>query len=240
MRAHPISEPVVDWPDVQIDRLDAAEGALHLAERFVAAYGCRVVQHVGRQAGAHYIYAIGGSFGGDLSGLAREAEAMVGDGKVEVLAHLVLLDHGTDSERDLRGPAQRLSLAHDGSLDAGEVAFGGRQQFLALAGALGSEIGIAADNQPLIGEVGAGDGGHVALVEQRELQGAALDQLLDRWGAQRGDPVEPGGLDIFGETRLGDHAAVADQHDVIEREPLLEFLDLGGERHRVAWLPSNT
>ena len=101
-------------------------------------------------------------------------------------------------------PAERLALASDSSLDAGEVAFGCRQQFLALARALGSEIGIAANNQPLIGEVGAGDGGHVALVEQRELQGAALDQLLDRWGAQRGDPVEPGGLDIFGETRLGD------------------------------------
>ncbi len=112
--------------------------------------------------------------------------------KIEVLAHLVLLDHGADRERDFGGAAQRIALARDGGLDAGEVAFGGRQQFLALAGALGGEIGVAADNQPLAGEVGAGDAGHVALVEQRELQGAALDQLLDRRGAQRGDPVKPG------------------------------------------------
>src|SRR5678816_1994033 len=58
MRAHAIGEPVIDRPHVQINGLDAAEGALDLAERFVAAYGCRIVQHVGRQAGAHYIYCL--------------------------------------------------------------------------------------------------------------------------------------------------------------------------------------
>src|SRR3984885_15986874 len=106
VRAHPIGEPVVDGPDVKIDRLDAAEGALHLAERLVATHGCRVVHHAGRQAGTHYIYAIGGGFGGDLGRLAREGEAVIGDGEMEVLAHLVLLDHGADGERDLGRPAQ--------------------------------------------------------------------------------------------------------------------------------------
>ena len=60
-----------------------------------------------------------------------------------------------------------------------------------------------------------------------------FEQLLDRRGAQRGDPVEPGGLDVFGDARLGDHAAVADQDDMVEAEALLELLDLGGQRHRV-------
>ncbi len=116
--AHAIGELVVDRPGVQIGWLDAAEGVLDLAERFVATQGCRVVQHVGWQASAHYIYTIGGRFGGDFGALACEGETLVGDGVIEVLAHprvkrpgasLVLLDHGTDGARDLGRPAQRLS-----------------------------------------------------------------------------------------------------------------------------------
>jgi hypothetical protein len=42
----------------------------------------------------------------------------------------------------------------------------GGQQVFALAGALGGEIRVAADHQPLAGEVGGGYAGHVALVEQ--------------------------------------------------------------------------
>jgi len=85
-----------------------------------------------------------------ISAILREAEAMVGDGKVEVLAHLVLLDHRPESERDFGLPAQRISLTCDGSLDTGQIAFGRGQHFLALARALSGKIGIAADNQPLI------------------------------------------------------------------------------------------
>ena len=80
MRAHAIGEPVVDRPQVQIDGLDAAEGALDLAVLICSCDVATSLQHVDRQAGAHYIYAIGGSFGGNLGGLAREDEAMVGDG----------------------------------------------------------------------------------------------------------------------------------------------------------------
>ena len=108
-----------------------------------------------------------------------------------------------------------------------------RRAGLPLAGALGGKIGVAADDQTLAGEVGCGDAGHVALVEQRELQGAALQQRLDRRRAQRGDPVEAGGLDVFGDARLGDHAAVADQDHMVEVEALLELLDLGRQRHRI-------
>jgi hypothetical protein len=49
-------------------------------------------------------------------------------------------------------------------------------------------------------------------------------------GAQRGDPVEPGWLDILLDACLGDHAAIADEHHVAELEPLLELVDLGGQR----------
>ena len=37
----------------------------------------------------------------------------------------------------------------------------------------------------------------------------------------------------LGDARLGDHAAVADQHDMVELEAPLELLDLGRQRHRV-------
>ena len=108
-----------------------------------------------------------------------------------------------------------------------------RRAGLPLAGALGGKIGVAADDQPLAGKIGCGNAGHVALVEQRELQGAGLQQRLDRRRAQGSDPVQAGGLDIVGDARLGDHAAIADQDHMVEVEALLEFLDLCRQRHRV-------
>jgi hypothetical protein len=80
---------------------------------------------------------------------------------------------------------QRITLAFDSVFDAGEILLGRGQQLFMLAAALGGEIGIAADHQPLAGEVGGGDGGHVARVEQRELQGAAVQQVLDGGATQR-------------------------------------------------------
>ncbi len=85
-------------------------------------------------------------------------------------------------------------LACDGGLDAQQVAFGGVKQFIARVRAFGGQIGITADPQAVAGEVGAGDAGHVTLVEQRQLQCPALQQVLDRRAAQGGDPLEPGGL----------------------------------------------
>src|SRR5271166_6527266 len=97
---------------------------------------------------------------------------------------ILCLSMTTDRERDLGGAAQRITFARDGGLDGGEVALGGGQQILALAAAFSGEIGVAADHQAFAGKVGGGDAGHVALVEQRELQRAALQQRLDRRGAQ--------------------------------------------------------
>ena len=39
VRAHPIGQPVMHRTDLQIDRLDAAEGALHPGQGFIAAHG---------------------------------------------------------------------------------------------------------------------------------------------------------------------------------------------------------
>ncbi len=41
------------------------------------------------------------------------------------------------------------------------------------------------------------------------------------------------GADLLGDARLGDHAAVADQDDMVEVEALLELVDLCGQGFRV-------
>jgi hypothetical protein len=143
-----------------------------------------------------------------------------------MLLHFIGVQHRPDGERDLRGAAQRIALALNPGPDAGELRLGGHQQVFALAAALGGEIGIAANHQPLAGEVRRGDARHVALIEQRELQGAAVQQVLDCRCAQCGDPVQAGGCDVLGDARLGDQAAVADQHHMGEAEALLELVDL--------------
>src|ERR1700722_6408061 len=111
---------------------------------------------------------------------------------------------------------------------------GRRQQVLALARALAREIGIAADDQPLARIVGRRDRCHVTLVEQRHLQRPGLDQRPDGRRAQRRDPVEPGRGDLGIEARLRDHATIADQRHTLEREALLDLVDLGRKRARIA------
>ena len=105
----------------------------------------------------------------------------------------------------------------------------------ALAGALARQLGVAADNQTLAGKVVRDDLRHVALVEQRELQRSAFGgQSLDGRRAQRGDPAEAGGLEVGVDARLGDHAAVADEHDALQPKTHPQLADLVGERAGIA------
>ena len=54
------------------------------------------------------------------------------------------------------------------------LTFGGGEQVLALAGALGGEIAVAANHLALVGEGGCDDARHGTLIEQRELQGTTV------------------------------------------------------------------
>ena len=73
----------------------------------------------------------------------------------------------SDRQADLSGSAQRRVPAADLRLDAEQLAFGGGQQFLALAPTLGGEFAVATDDEPFAGEhLGRADLGQVALVEQ--------------------------------------------------------------------------
>ena len=93
---------------------------------------------------------------------------------------------------------------------------------------------IAADDEPLARIIGRRDGRHVALVEQRHLQGSGFRELPDgRRAGESGHPVEPHRGDLAIDARLRDHPAVADQDHVIEREALLDLVDLHGERARI-------
>src|SRR5260370_12461329 len=74
----------------------------------------------------------------------------------------------------------------------------------------------------------------MAIVEQRHLEGAAFEESADRGGAECGDPVEPSRLEVREYAGFGDHAAVADQHDMVEAEAPFQLGDLIAERGRVA------
>src|SRR5215469_16762346 len=100
--------------------------------------------------------------------------------------------------------------------------------------ALFGEQRIAADHQALARIVGRGDLGEVAFVEQRQLDGARLDERADRRGPQGGDPVKAGRLDDLLEARRGDHAAIADQRQALKLEAFPELGDLARQRRRIA------
>src|SRR5246127_3379788 len=108
---HAIGQPVIDWSDLEIDRLDAAEGTLDQAEGFVAAHGGGVVESGGGQAGAHDVEAVECRLHGDFIGLSSKAEAGVRNVEGEVLGHLVLVEHGADLEADFSFAAQRPARA---------------------------------------------------------------------------------------------------------------------------------
>jgi hypothetical protein len=142
-----------------------------------------------------------------------------------VLGHFVTVDHGADRERDLVPAAQRLFGAPHAGLNGDQLFLGGVEQLASLAGALIGQQRIAADHQALARIIGRGDLGEIARIEQRELDGARLDQAADRRCPQGGDPVE---------ARLRDHAAIADEHHAFEPEALLDLGDLVRQRRRIA------
>src|SRR5215470_19763327 len=145
-----------------------------------------------------------------------------------MLTDLAATDDRADGNADLAGSAQRLFLAHDALLNVLQVLLGSIEQLAPLTPAFLSESVVLADDEALAWEqLRAFDLGEIALVEQRQLQGAVFGgKLLDRRGSQRGDPVEPGRLKVVSDARIGDHPAVADHHDTRETEAFLELRNL--------------
>jgi len=79
--AHARHRPMEDRSDLKIDRLDTADGALHLSQTLVGPDAGAVVEGLGRQAGADHIDAVEARLGGDRILLASEGKVGVGDGE---------------------------------------------------------------------------------------------------------------------------------------------------------------
>jgi hypothetical protein len=166
--------------------------------------------------------------------LRLERHVVIRDGDGEVLGHFVVVDHAADRKPALVFAAQRPFGAPHASGNCSQLFLGSVDQLASFGCAFLGEQRIAADDEALVRIVGSCDLSQVALVEWRELDRARLDEPPDRRRPQGGDPVEPGRLDGLLKARLRDHAAIADQHDALKRERLLELVDLARQRRRIA------
>src|SRR5437660_796130 len=146
-----------DGTDVEVDGLEAAEGALDSGETLVGAHRIGGIESIGWNAGMQHVEAVERGLCGDRGVIAREAQRVVGDANMEVLANLATTQQGADRQADLVGPAQWLSLAKNAGLNVLEVLLGGIEQFASFALALLGKGGILADDETLAREVRAFD-----------------------------------------------------------------------------------
>ena len=204
--------------------LKTPEHSLDLGEGLVGGHDVTGVEGVWRQACADDVDPIEGGLGGDLVLVAAKAERVVCDVEDEALGHLVVIDHLADPQPDLVLASQRAALAAACHRDRFELSVGRGQQRLAFACPLLGQERVLASHEALAWVVRVGDLDEVGLIEKRQLDGARLDQRGDGRGAQRRDPVQLRGGDVFDQAGLGEHAAVADHTEVADREALLEFL----------------
>jgi hypothetical protein len=115
--AHAVGEAMVDGSDLEIDGLDRAEGALDEGEALVCGDRLGGGEGRDRHGGANDVEAVEGGFVIDVIGLAHGGEAVVGDGELEVLGHLVAIEHLADRHADLVFAAQPPALALGGCGD---------------------------------------------------------------------------------------------------------------------------
>ena len=74
----------------------------------------------------------------------------------------------------------------------------------------------------------------VAFIEQIYLDLVGCEELLDRLRAQGADPVDTVELAQHIHLLLGDHAAIAHQHEPLETELLAHLVDLRQQVFRIA------
>jgi hypothetical protein len=84
---------------------------------------------------------------------------------------------------------------------------------------------IEARHQALARILRRTDLGQILFIEQGQLQAPGIDQPADRRPARRRDPPQSGRLLEFADLGFGEHAAVANQNQAGEIEPLPRSLD---------------
>lgn len=77
--------------------------------------------------------------------------------------------------------------------------------------------------------VGVEDLEQVGVLEQRELDLLVLHEVLDLWGPEGGQVVEPGGDGVVFYASAREHARLADHTDVVDPEALTDLLHLGDD-----------
>ena len=143
-----------------------------------------------------------------------------------MLGDLVLVDDASGARPDLAGVGVAEAAARPGGhrLDLVEFGLGLGQQLAAFTGPFGGDRGVTADNEALTREQRRTDLGQVCLIKQRLLQVARGHQRTDLLRLQRADEVDA--LLFEGDrVRLGDHAAVTDEHDLLDPEALPDGRD---------------
>ena len=192
--------------------LEVLARALDPAEALVGPHRVFGRDLTGRHVGVDHANAVQRLLLGDLLLVALIGEAVLGPGGGEVLADLVGAQGPVGAHGDVLRSPQRPVLALRGPDHQVELRLRGRQRRLALAGTLGGEQRIAADDEPLARvEVGRGDLGEVPFVEDRQLQVASGGQLADLRGSERGNPPRPRRPEVLADAGVGQQPPVADR-----------------------------
>src|SRR5262249_6504165 len=121
-----------DWAEVQIDGLQAAEGAVDMGKVLVGTDNALGRQGFVLDAGTDGVKTIEPGLSSDACGVAGEAEAVFGDADVKQLGELIAVFDAADGARDLVS-SFGASAAGDLVGQLGQCRFGGLQQILALA-----------------------------------------------------------------------------------------------------------
>ena len=162
----------------------------------------------------------------NLDFLAMEGELLVRDGQVKELAHVEAVQQSTYLQADLVLAPQGPRLPVHAVLDALQLLLGAREQLLSPPGPIMGKDGIPAHNQTLAWVGRILNLSEIHLLEQRRLKCTLLDQLADGGLAQGRDPVQPHWPQVLLDPHRTEDAAVGDEYDVLEPEPLPHFLDL--------------
>src|SRR6516162_3730876 len=176
--AHARLEMMMDGPDLEIHGLERAERPFHRAQSLVVPHGIAAVHRSLGDARTDDIDAIERRFGSNLFAQQRELEAVIGDGELEVLGHLVLVDDLSNSHPDLATPLELAACNHVVHLL--KLLSGRRNQRVSLMCAQLRKLRIAAGDEPLAGEVGVvRELEQIALIKESELQLSIVDEGVD-------------------------------------------------------------
>src|SRR4030088_3065494 len=149
-----------------------------------------------------------------------------------MLGHLVLVDDLTDLYANVVLSRKTPGL-HPG-YDLFEILLGRLKHVLTLMSAQLRELWVPACDETLAREVGMGELEQVAFIEEIGLDMLVIDQHLDCATLECSNPIDAVGLADLLDCPLRDHAAVADDHHLLDTKVLSQPLHLRQEGLAIA------